>query len=272
MLQAVSYSIFIAMKFRLIALAVIPLALAACQSTTSPTTTPSSQTATLKQQDLKMTLSQYQWRHENPGPLKPIILNFNTDGNLLISTSCNSMFTQWNLKGQSLTTGPIATTMIGCQGDIAKQEQFAASLFDEKQPAQISVDLSNVEQPILTLRSSNGQSTRFFGTMTPETRYQTQADTIFLEISPETKSCTGVVPQTCLQVREIKYNKAGVKTQVDKDWSLFYDLIEGFQHQPDERQIIRVKRYEIKKPAADQSKYAYVYDMAVEREALKSTL
>jgi len=50
---------------------------------------------------------------------------------------------------------------------------------------------------------------------------------------------------------------------------LFYDQIEGFEHNPAERQVIRVKRYEIKHPAADQSKYAYVHDMTVERATVK---
>lgn len=53
-------------------------------------------------------------------------------------------------------------------------------------------------------------------------------------------------PQTCLQVREIKYDNKGIKTQVDKDWTLFYDQIEGYQHRDDQRVIIRVKRYERK--------------------------
>jgi hypothetical protein len=66
--------------------------------------------------------------------------------------------------------------------------------------------------------------------------------------------------------------KKGLKTQVDKDWTLFYDQIEGFKHTPAERQIIRVKRFERKNPAADQSKYAYIFDMSVEREAVKGTL
>jgi hypothetical protein len=73
----------------------------------------------------------------------------------------------------------------------------------------------------------------------------------------------------CLQVREIKYADNGVKTQVDKDWTYFYDQIEGFTHNPGERQVVRLKRYEIKNPAADQSKYAYVQDMIIERETVK---
>ena len=43
--------------------------------------------------------------------------------------------------------------------------------------------------------------------MTPETKYQGQAETIFLEVSPQTKACTGVAQQTCLQVKEIKYDE-----------------------------------------------------------------
>ena len=48
--------------------------------------------------------------------------------------------------------------------------------------------------------------------------------------------------------------------------------IDGFTHNPKERQIVRVKRYEIANPAADQSKYAYVQDMIIEREAVKGLL
>ena len=35
---------------------------------------------------------------------------------------------------------------------------------------------------------------------------------------------------------------------------------------------MRVKRYEIANPAADQSKYAYIQDMIIEREAVKGLL
>lgn len=88
---------------------------------------------------------------------------------------------------------------------------------------------------------------------------------MFYEIHPQTKSCTGVVAQQCLQVKEIRYNQQGLKTYQDANWSLFYDTIQGYQHSPNERQVIRVKRYSIKNPAADQSKYVYIHDMTVER-------
>ncbi len=57
----------------------------------------------------------------------------------------------------------------------------------------------------------------FTGKQTAESKYQSQAETVFLEISPETKTCSaGVARMECLQVREIKYAENGVKTQVDK--------------------------------------------------------
>ncbi|MGB8810757.1 MAG: DUF4377 domain-containing protein, partial [Acinetobacter calcoaceticus] len=102
-----------------------------------------------------------------------------------------------------------------------------------------------------------------------EAKYQSEGKTIFLEVAPQTKSCTGVAPQTCMQVREIKYDDKGVKTYADKNWSLYYGQIEGFEHNPDQRVILRVKRFEVKNPAADQSSLADVLDMVVEQELVK---
>ena len=158
--------------------------------------------------------------------------------------------------------------MKSCPAPQMQQEQFAAALFNQRQQA-FRLETQNPQQPRLTLTALDGQTHTFTGKMTPETKYQTQAETIFLEVSPQTKSCTGVTAQTCLQVKQIQYDAKGLKTSQDQDWRLFYDKIEGFQHNPKAHQIIRVKRYEIKNPAADQSKYAYIYDMTVMYSAVK---
>ncbi|MEK5760637.1 DUF4377 domain-containing protein, partial [Acinetobacter variabilis] len=44
---------------------------------------------------------------------------------------------------------------------------------------------------------------------------------------------------------------------------------EGFEHNPNQRVILRVKRFEVKNPAADQSSQADVLDMVVEQELVK---
>ena len=255
------------MKIRYLALAILPFALSACQSNEIQKLGDAA-VSVLQQSNINKTLTAYQWSTQTEGAPKPLILNFDEQGRLSVATSCNTLGTSWKIVGNEIVTGNAMSTMMACGDAAMKQESIAASLFSNRKVAFV-LDTKDAQNPSLTLTAENGEKYTFTGKMTPETRYQTQAETIFLEISPETKPCTGVGKQTCLQVREIKYSESGVKTQVDKDWTLFYDQIEGFQHQPDERQVIRVKRYELKNPAADQSKYAYVHDMTIEREAVK---
>lgn len=248
------------MRIHYFALALLPFALTACQSTDLQNIG-NAAVSVLQQQNAAQTLTAYEWSLDTGAP-KDIKLHFANDGRLSISTSCNTLAGSWKASAGLLETGQMASTMIGCPDNAMQQERMAGKLFDQaKLP--LVLNLNNVNAPTLTLTSATGQRHVFTGKMTPETKYGTQAETIFLEVSPETKACTGVAPQTCLQVKEIKYNDQGLKTYQDANWSLFYSQIEGYKHDPKLHQIIRVKRYEIKQPAADQGKYAYVFDMAV---------
>ena len=258
------------MKLKYLAIALFPLALAACQSSDIQKAGDLA-VSVLQQQNADKTLASYQWSTTTENAPKPLVLNFLENGTLGISTSCNSMSTQWKVEHNTLVTGNIASTMMACPDNAMKQEGLASSLFSDRKTPFV-LNTTDPQNPTLTIISATGEKLVFTGKLTPETQYNSQGETIFLEVSPETKQCTGVAPQTCLQVREVKYDEKGLKTQVDKDWTLFYDQIEGFKHTPEERQIIRVKRFERKNPAADQSKYAYIFDMSVEREAVKGTL
>ncbi|MCY1162886.1 hypothetical protein D9M71_19560 [compost metagenome] len=255
------------MKLKFLAITLFPLTLAACQSSDMQKVGDLA-VSMVQQQNADKTLAAYQWSYQPQGTDKPLVLNFNDQQRLSIATGCNTQGTSWKIEKGQIVTADLMSTMMACSPELMKQEQFSSSLF-AKQTIPFVLNIQDVNKPTLTLIDATGQKIVFEGKMTPETQYQTQAETIFLEISPETKKCTGVAPQTCLQVREIKYAENGVKTQVDKDWTLFYNHIEGFEHNPNERQIIRVKRYEIKNPAADQSKYAYVHDMTIERATVK---
>ena len=262
MLQNVIHSRkFYSMKLKYLAIALFPLALAACQSNGIPQKGGSTVTV-VDQQNVNKTLSAYQWSANTANAPKPLVLNFDAQGRLAIATSCNNMMGAWSVENNQFVTGNLAATQMMCSPEAMKQEGLAASLFSNRK-APFTLNLSNPDHPKLTVVAANGEKIEFTGTMTAETKYQGEGETIFLEISPETKQCTGVAPQTCLQVKEIKYAENGVKTYQDKDWTLFYTQIEGFEHDPKAHKIIRVKRYEIKNPAADQSKYAYVYDMTV---------
>lgn len=258
------------MKISYLALIMIPFAVSACQSTDIQKVGDTA-VSILQQPNANKTLTSYQWSTNTGSAPKPLVLNFADQSRLSISTSCNTMGTSWKIEGNQIVTGNVMSTAMACAENATQQEGVAGDLFSNRK-ANFVLDTKDAQKPTLTITAASGKTYTFTGKMTPETQYQTQGETIFLEVSPETKSCVGVTQQTCLQVREIKYSESGVKTQVDKDWTLFYDHIDGFQHSPNERQIIRVKRYEIKNPAADQSKYAYVHDMTVERESIKGPL
>lgn len=252
------------MKIKYLILAFLPFSLMACQSMQSAN--PVSIISEKKVNEAQ-TLTAYTWSYQPAGTPTPIQLNFTAD-HLSITTGCNNQGSSWKIEGHHLVTSSLVSTMKACSPELMKNEQFSSNLLND-QKVKFELNTSSVEQPSLIITAADGQKYEFKGTMTPETKYQSQGEIIFLEISPETKPCTGVAPQTCLQVREIKYNDKGIKTQVDKDWTLFYDQIQGFQHRADQRVIIRIKRYERKNPAADQSKYAYVQDMIVEQEIVQ---
>lgn len=259
------------MKFKYLALAVLPFALAACQSGDIQTLGDTAVKVLQQQSNANQTLSAYQWSYQPAGSTKPIVLNFD-EQRLSIATGCNTQGSSWKIENGLLSVGSLMSTQMMCSPELMKQEQFSTALFQERKVPFV-LDTANPEKPTLTLIAATGEKVVFTGQMTAETKYQSEGQTIFLEISPETKECSaGVIKKQCLLVREIKYADNGVKTQVDKDWTFFYDDIEGFTHRPNERQVVRIKRYEIKNPAADQSKYAYVQDMIIERESVKGNL
>lgn len=211
-------------------------------------------------------LKNYRWAYQPSGTQEPIVLHFEKD-QLHIDTGCNTMATTWEAKEQHLVVGEIMTTLKGCSAALTQQEGFAAGFFQNKNTP-FTVDIFDRSQPILTLTHTDGKDYKFIGTDTPEHKYQSQPDIIFMEVAAETKTCTGVAVQQCLQVREIKYNESFSKSTVG-DWQLFYGNIEGFKHDPNVRTVLRLKRFTIAKPAADQSKYAYVHDLTVEQELVK---
>lgn len=256
------------MKFKYLAIALFPLALAACQSNDLNTVRDTAVNVLHQQTNADQTLTAYQWFYQPQGTDQPIVLSFDDQQRLSIATGCNTQGTSWKIEKGQIVTTDLTSTMMACPPELMQQEQFSSTLFAKRHiPFVLNTQDSN--KPTLTVMTATGQKVVFEGKMTAEAQYQTQAEVIFLEIAPDTKQCSGVAPQACLQVREIKYAENGVKLTTDQNWSLFYDKIQGFTHMPSERQVVRVKRYEIKNPAADQPKYAYVQDMIIERETMQ---
>ncbi|MDL2286883.1 DUF4377 domain-containing protein [Desulfococcaceae bacterium OttesenSCG-928-F15] len=96
-------------------------------------------------------------------------------------------------------------------------------------------------------------------------------ETIFLEVAAQTRACSHPLNPTkpCLQIREIYYDKSGIKTGNSGDFENLYQPIEGYTHTPGIRNVLRVKRFKVQNPAADASSIAYVLDLVVESEVVK---
>jgi heat shock protein HslJ len=254
------------MRLAYLSFILLPFSLAACQANDIENVKDHT-IKTLKNQTPSRTLSSYTWQ-TNTGAKKPLTLNFGSDGTLGVSTTCNSLSTTWRVESNELVTGNTMMTQMACSNADMRQEAIAGKLLSKRNVPFI-INTQSGENPTLTLMDITGKRYLFTGIMTPETRYQGEGQTMFYEIHPQTKTCTGLVQQQCLQVKEIRYNQQGLKTYQDANWSLFYGQIQGYEHNPRERQVIRVKRFEVKNPAADQSKYAYVHDMTIERGLVK---
>lgn len=249
----------------------LPLALlTACASTTSGATgsTDSGNSTSA------VALDAYQWRLasatdkagkpitalQTAASNKPVELTFGE--NLSAYAGCNRLAGSYTVNGTTLSIGNMISTMIGCPQELALRDQVLGAALEKP----LTIRTRSSEQ--LVLVTATGDVLDFTGTPTPQTRYGSAGETVFLEVGPQLKPCShGVMANAqCLQVRPVHYNKDSIKQPGNEAFSHFYGQIEGYQHQPGIRNVLRVKRFEIANPPADGSSQAYVLDMVVESE------
>ena len=191
---------------------------------------------------------------------KPVQLDF-TD-TFSADAGCNRMGASYRLQGNTLSIGALAATMMACPPALAQREQALAALLEKP------LTISNQTNDSLVLVSANGEVLRFVGKPTAQTRFGGPGETVFWEVAAQRKPCShGVMANAqCLQVRPVQYSAEGIKQPTSEDFSHFYGEIEGYQHQPGIRNILRLKRYPVANPPADGSSLAYVLDLVVESE------
>ena len=195
---------------------------------------------------------------------KPLQLDFK-DGRAGISNTCNRMGGAYSVEGDQLKFDHLASTMMACADAklMALDQEVGKRLEGSAKFAQAG--------DTLTLTTPSGDVLTFTGEPTAEARYGGPGETVFLEVSAQTKPCSHplIADKQCLQVRELKYDDKGIKTGTDGAFGNFYGDIEGYAHEPGIRNVLRVKRYTIKNPPADGSSLAYELDMVVESEIVK---
>jgi hypothetical protein len=82
---------------------------------------------------------------------------------------------------------------------------------------------------------------------TSSTAANEQEEILILEVAAEKVPCVGEMEDMCIQVR----------IQGEDEWQIFYDPIEGFEHEEGTQYTLEVGRRRVKNPPADGSAYVY---------------
>lgn len=264
---------------KLLAPALLSLALAACASNTTPEggNAAADNGAATSTASADVRLDAYHWRLVSaqdqagqpiavlaPDPKRPLQLDF--DGKRVsVSGGCNRANGSYTRDAKTLSFGDMAQTLMACQD---RRLMDLDSAIGERLRGALPARIEGGDAPSLLLTAANGDQLRFEGSPTPATRYGGEGSTVFFEVAPQRAPCSHpLIPNMqCLQVRERRYEANGVAIKSDAAWQPLYQDIEGYTHEPGVRNVLRVKKYDIKDPPADASSVAYVLDMVVESE------
>lgn len=184
-----------------------------------------------------------------------------TGTNLAVSGGCNGLrgSYQINAEGQ-FVAGRMASTMMACEPSLMAADKTLSDLLAK--PLQIM--LVQGAQPSLILLAADNTVLMLAGQKTPEALYG-PATRVFLEVAAQTAPCQGDAGAQCLQVREITFDEQGLKVGSPGEWTSFDGSIEGYQHTPGVRNVLRVNRFQ--PPAGAPA--VYVLDLVVESETVQ---
>ena len=205
-------------------------------------------------------------------PDKPVQLTF-TDGRINVHNTCNGLSGTFRRLADELIVDALIGTKMQCvePGVAALDTEMSLRIQGSSRFTAMPGTPQTKNQPTLEWRAGNGDILRFVGEMTPEARYGNQGETAFIEVAAYTKPCQppmATAPQTCLEVRELRYDDQGLKTNLGP-WRLFYDKIDGFTHEPGIRNVLRVKRYRRDGRPDDGTNNAYVMELSIESETVQ---
>lgn len=265
-------------------LLLLPLVLTACTSVPESTmhaATPMAASASVPTSTI--TLARYHWQLHDAvdgnnrrldvlldKPDQPLQLDFSADS-IHVSNACNGMHGGYTIVEGHLVTTSLLHTMMACAEPTLMQRESTIKAVLQGRPTLILT--TSGDTPLLTLAADSGLSLTFAGKPTAEARYDGPGETIFLEVAPDTTPCLHppIPGKSCLLVRERHYDAQGLRSGQPGPWQTLQQDIEGYVHQPNIRNVLRVKRYTLKQPLADAPATALVLDMVVESEIVRSS-
>lgn len=192
------------------------------------------------------------------------------DGLLAVSGGCNNFSTSYQLDSQNsnISLGRVASTKMACVPELMAQDEAIKKVIDNNK---LELGLITKENGELYLKMENQQGDHllvlagsFFGLH----KYN-QPDTVFLEISNETSPCNSIQgKESCPLVRKITYDDQGNKIKKGQWHTLWRDDIDGWEFNPRERQVLRLKIYR-PGPTSWRTFSSIKLDQIIEREIVK---
>lgn len=195
-------------------------------------------------------------------PAKPLQLDFEA-GRVGVSGGCNRIGGSYTLEDGRLQVAQLMQTQMACVQPLMEQDAAIGKALE----GALSLKTEDADPPRLELTTADGTRLSFHGEPTADTRYGGPGERMFLEVAAQRQPCHHPLIQDmqCLQVREVFYDDAGLKRGEPGDWQPLYEDIEGWEHQPGVRSVVRVYRYRRDPAPADTPSIVYVHDMTVEQ-------
>lgn len=194
-------------------------------------------------------------------PEQPLQLDF-SEGRVSVSGGCNRLGGGYALDGELLRVDQLAQTQMACPQPLMDQDAAIAALLQDE----LVLATQDTDPPRLELTAADGSLLTFTGEPTADTRYGGPGERMFLEVAAQRVDCHHpMIPDMqCLHVREVFFNDDGLKRGEPGEWQFLYEDIEGYEHRPGVRNVLRVYRYNRDPVPADASSIVYVHDMTVE--------
>ena len=201
-----------------------------------------------------------------PGQDHPVVLSFN-GSRLSVQGPCNRLVGGYQVTAtDQLTANLGASTMMACDPALMQADSTLSNLLAKP----LQVQLTGRPSAQLQLVSAGNGTLSFTGEPTPESLYGA-GTTVFLEIAAQSVGCRNPPsPNTrCLLYRERHYDDKGLLVGTPGEWKPLTVNIEGFTHREGERNVVRVKQFQVPASAGGAPSTLYVLDMVVESEIVK---
>ena len=229
--------------------------------------------------DLQEQLERYRWTlvfatHADnrriaglpPGQDRPVVLSF-AGSRLSVQGPCNRLVGEYQVTAANqLTVNVAASTMMACDPALMQADSALSILLAKP----LQVQMTGRPSAQLQLVSPGNGTLNFTGEPTPESLFGA-GTTVFLEIAAQSVACPSPPsPHTrCLLYRQRHYDDKGLLVGTPGEWKPLTVNIEGFNHREGERNVLRVKQFQVPASAGGAPSNLYVLDMVVESEIVK---